>query len=92
MNYRGPDVLELERLLNEGGDDNAINQKAIETLERLKEEGRVMGSFGSLYLQVMHKEECDDFNRVIAAIRRRRHAHVLDQFDQHVSTRQTPAP
>ena len=92
MYNRPPDIVELERMLADGECDADLNAKAIAIFKRLEQETQVMGSIGSIGLLQMMELERRDFMRVIASIQHHRHVHVLDEFEQFLSSQKKGTP
>lgn len=83
MYDRPPDIIDLERLLDGAESDAALNQKAIEIYERLKNLKTIRRYFGHIQTQDLD-EEMDDLERVLRDIKARRREGVLDEYEAHV--------
>ena len=85
---RGPDIIELERLLDAGEGDDDLCQQAIAINKRLDDE---MNQAGRKQQDALKRERIKlqrvDFQRVIADIRRRRHDQALRRYDDEIYRR-----
>lgn len=81
---RAKDIADLEKMLDDGEGDDALNQRAIEIVERLEYEEKLARQNMKIRDMDIVDAERKDFERVIADIQRRRHAHVLDTFTTYV--------
>lgn len=90
---RAKDIIELERLLNDGEGDDMLCAQAIKIFERLERE---MNDAGRRQSDVLRREaikrERADFKVVLQSIRDRRHAGVLNQYDQYQYRRRRKSP
>ena len=74
---------ELEKILDDGGSDKELCDKAIEIVEWLVEESEIVKQTANIAKAMGIKEQEDYFVQVIDQIRARRHDHALDSFKQH---------
>ncbi|HEY9585811.1 MAG TPA: hypothetical protein VJJ02_04460 [Candidatus Paceibacterota bacterium] len=82
---RAADIKDLEKMLNDGEGDDALNARAIEIYERILDEGkRIKRSRGSFKNLEELRGEVEDFEQVINQIETRRHDHVLDRFKEYL--------
>ncbi len=82
MQGTAPDILDLEKKLNDGEGDDVLNNRAIEIFERLTEEIKAVRAKGNKSQADSLARQVKDFDRVLTDIKNRRHAHVLDKFIQ----------
>lgn len=80
---RAKDIADLEKMLDDGEGDAALNQRAIEIVERLEYEEKLARQNMNVSGMETIARERADFERVIADIQRRRHDHVLDVFTDY---------
>ena len=83
MAKRAPLIDELEQLLDDGGSDKTLCDKAIEIVEWLTKESEIAKQAANITKIFAIKEQEDYFIHVIDQIRARRHDHALDAFKQY---------
>jgi hypothetical protein len=83
MQGTAPDILDLEKKLNDGEGDDVLSNRAIEIFERLTDEIKAAKAKGNKSQADFLVRQVKDFDRVLSEIKDRRHAHVLDKFTQH---------
>ena len=83
MAQRAPLIDELEKILNDGGSDQELCDKAIEIVEWLLDEDEIVKQTANISKAIGLKEQQDFFVEVIDQIRARRHDHALDAFKKH---------
>ncbi len=83
MAQRAPLIDELEKILNDGGSDQELCDKAIEIVEWLVEESEIVKHTANISRALGIKAQEDYFVEVIEQIRARRHDHALDVFKKH---------
>lgn len=74
------DITELEWLLDNAGSDKEICEKAIEITNRIL---RAIKRYKRNKDQTLFAEiakDCNDLERVLTDIKRRKHEHVLDEY------------
>ena len=81
---RAKDIADLEKMLDDGEGDDAINKRAIEIVERLEYEEKLARQNMKIRDMDIVDAERKDFERVIGDIKRRRHEHSLDTFATYV--------
>ncbi len=83
MAQRAPLIDELEKILDDGGSDKELCDKAIEIVEWLVEDSEIVKQTANIAKAIGIKEQEDYFVQVIDKIHARRHANALDAFKQH---------
>ena len=83
MTQRAPLIDELEKILNDGGSDQELCDKAIEIVEWLVEESEIVKHTANISKAIGIKAQEDFFVLVIDQIHARRHDHALDAFKKH---------
>ncbi len=83
MAQRAPLIDELEKILDDGGSDKELCDKAIEIIEWLEEEIEIVKHTANISSAIRIKAQEDFFVLVIDQICARRHEHALDDFEQH---------
>ena len=81
-----PDICDLEKKLNDGEGDHILSQRAIEIYERLRYEMEQAKKKGDKARYRALQDEESDFDHVLEEIEKRRHKHVLDEFDEYLNT------
>lgn len=90
---RASDIIELERLLDDGEGDDELCKQAIKIFERLEREMNDAGRRQSDYVRrEAIKVQRADFKAVLQTIRDRRHSGVLNQYDQYQYRRRRRSP
>jgi hypothetical protein len=84
MPSTAPDIIELEKKLEDGEGDDALNSLAIKIFERLADERSEAKFRRRKALLRLLEQQNNEFGRVLLEIKRRRHLHVLDRYAQHV--------
>ena len=83
MAQRAPLIDELEKILNDGGSDEELCDKAIEIVEWLFEEEEIVKHSANISRAMVLREQEEYFVEVIGQILARRHEHSLDAFRDH---------
>ena len=83
MVKRSKDIEELEWHLNNAGSDKELCDKAIEIAGRILRAIKQLAQKHSRRLYDEIVKDCEDFERVLKNIKRRKHEHVLDDFFAH---------
>ncbi len=78
---RAQDIRDLEKLLNDAEGDEELSDKAIEIAKRIRTDRMRAGQKVDISRAQILAKENSDFKQVIAEIRRRRGAQVLDKFE-----------
>ncbi len=90
---RASDIIELERLLDDGEGDDELSRQAIAINKRLDEEMNLAGRKQQDVLKRnLIKLQRIDFHRVIGDIRRRRHDQALSRYDTEMFRRRRKTP
>lgn len=86
MANRAPDIVDLEKMLNDGEGDRDLCARSKEIFERLRDEAKRYQYSGNLSEKARVKDEVRDFANVIKEIEERRHEHALDEFKQYLES------
>jgi hypothetical protein len=81
------DIIELERKLEDGEGDDALNDLAIEIFERLSDERSEAKFRRRKALLRLLEQQNGEFGRILLEIKKRRHLNVLDKYAEHVKRR-----
>lgn len=87
MMSRAPDIEDLERMLNEGGDADSINNLAIEIYDRLREEAERAQYKADISNRNRILREAEDFLNVMKQISERKAPVFIERFVEHVKNK-----